>query len=172
MPVLLKGETNSVYSTVDVEALVHEVRERLCLKNRDRFCAPNRRGTPYDCSHRSSVFPRFHKHYSSPDSCSCHGKHRQQRSCNACSCDKKLSAKILDSKHIEDPHVLLEKLLSEQSLIQEAVRRLQSQTSPESTARKFFHFVEDDDSCDQFSNRTPGYSESEDDCVSQHSVDL
>ncbi|BFZ19643.1 hypothetical protein BsWGS_22682 [Bradybaena similaris] len=170
MPVLLKGETNSVFSTADVEALVNEVRERLCLKHRERLCSTSRRSAPYN-HHGSSVFHRLHKQ-PSPESRSCPSKHRHHRPCHACSRDNKIPSTILDSKHLEDPHVLLEKLLSEQSLIQEAVRRLQTQTSAESsTSRKLFHFV-DEDSCDQFSNQTPGFSESEDDCVSQHSVDL
>lgn len=172
MPVLLKAEPNSVFSTVDVEALVNEVRERLCLKHRERMCSSSRRSAPYSLGH--GCYHRLHKH-PSPES-SCHSNHRPHRPCQACSCHHKIPT-ILDSKHLEeDPHVLLEKLLSEQSLIQEAVRRLQTQTresssSSSSTSRKLFHFV-DEDSCDQFSSQTPGFSESEDDCVSQNSIEL
>jgi hypothetical protein len=177
MPVLLKGENTAVYPTVDVETLVNEVRERLCLKNREKFCS-NRRSTPYNfSSHRSSsssMFEKCNRHYSSPESCSYNNKIRPRTSCAMCSREKKISSKMMNSEALEDPHVLLEKLLSEQSLIQEAVRRLQSQTAQEecsTSTRKFFPFV-DEDSCDQFSNQTPVYSESEEDSVSQHSIDI
>lgn len=173
MPVLLKTENTTVYPTVDVEALVNEVRERLCLKSREKLCS-NRRSAPYHRSRHSPVCEHFDcKHYSSPDLNVYSCRHRPQSSCTTYSCGKKLSSKLRDNQTFENPRDLLEKLLSEQSLIQEAVRRLQSQTTRTQTStctsRKFFPFV-DDDSCDRFSNQTPLYSESEDDCFS-NSVD-
>lgn len=171
MPVLLKGSDKSMYPAVDVEALVCEVRERLCLKNREKLC-PSRRSAPYHVNKFVALCEQCsRKHYSSPDSC----VHQAQRQCRQRlnSCVKKHTCKLNDSVSYEDPHLLLEKLIAEQSLIQEAVRRLQTKMSKPSSSEQTedFLFV-DEDSCDQFSNQTPSYSESEDDSVSQHSVDL
>ncbi|CAL1544861.1 unnamed protein product [Lymnaea stagnalis] len=172
MPVLLKGSDKNMFPAVDVETLVIEVRDRLCLKNREKFC-PSRRSAPYHVNKHVAVCEHCsRKHYSSPESCihQRHCKHRPNSLCGACSCAPK-SRKLSDSPDFEDPHILLEKLIAEQSLIQEAVRRLQSQTKTTQQSDKLFQFV-DEDSCDQFSNQTPCYSESEDDSVSQHSVDI
>lgn len=164
MPVLIKSENSTMCPTVDVETLVNEVRERLSLKNREKFSS-NRRA-PYHFHHRSVVTDRQKKHFSSPESCIYKQKHNLVRSWEV-----KPSAKLRDSSGLENPRILLEKLLSEQSLIQEAVRRLQTQAAPNPAGKSFFHFVHDDP-YDQFSNQTSLYSESEDDCVSQNSLDL
>uniref|UniRef100_A0A0B7B8L7 Uncharacterized protein n=1 Tax=Arion vulgaris TaxID=1028688 RepID=A0A0B7B8L7_9EUPU len=158
MPVLLKNENTTVYQAVDVEALVNEVRERLCLKSREKLCS-QQRSAPYRLDRHSSDFQNT-KHYSSPELCVYPCKRRLQ---NSCKCTKSISSNHRNNQTYENPRDLLAKLISEQSLIQEAVRRLQSQTTP--VPRKFFSFVEDD-SCDKFSNQDALYSGSEEDGLS------
>ncbi|BFZ13305.1 hypothetical protein BsWGS_16344 [Bradybaena similaris] len=155
MPVLLKSEDSTVYPNVDVETLVNEVRERLCLKSREKLSS-HQRTVPYHIGRHSSTMVHSGKHYSSPDLSVDGCKQRQHGSFSACAYGKNMSSKLKGRHTFDNPRDLLEKLISEQSLIQEAVRRLQSQSGP--VSRKFFSFV-DEDSCSHLKNEPPIYSE-------------
>lgn len=156
MPVLLKSEDSTVYPSVDVETLVNEVRERLCLKSREKLSS-HQRSVPYHVGRHSSAMVHG-KHYSSPDLSENGCKQRHHGSFSACAYGRNMSSKLKDSHAFDNPRDLLEKLISEQSLIQEAVRRLQSQAGP--VSRKFFSFVdEDSNSCSHLKNEPPIYTE-------------
>ena len=179
MPVFFNGpEYQSAYgpTAVDVETLVTEVKDRLCIKSHERH-SPGSRAMPYQRLSPFSVCHCAKKHTSSPVSV-CQkrlkARHRQTENCIPCTtCKTKPSSS--SRVELEDARTMLEKLLAEQSLIQEAVRRLQTQNlkcvPPSSCSSKKIYPFSSNDSIDTVSRFTP-YSGSEDDSLSQHSVDL
>jgi len=156
MPVLLESGTKNVFSTVDIENLVTDVRERLCLKNPEiiyqyhseygqRFNYNQNSTTGSICHHDNIDKEVVMKgsnliSKSTKSSSDIHSKRLKKRSSylhvpydkqTLLSRDFKgkgqhaKSSSRPKSSNYEDPHLLLQKLISEQSLIQEAVRRLQ-----------------------------------------------
>ncbi|CAG5133629.1 unnamed protein product [Candidula unifasciata] len=126
-------------------------------KSREKLSS-HQRSVPYHVvgRHSSSAIEHKSKHYSSPDLSVDRCKQRQHGSYSACAYGKNMSSKLRGSCTFDNPRDLLEKLISEQSLIQEAVRRLQSQTTTTPVSRKFFSFV-DDESCGPLSTETAMY---------------
>ncbi|KAK3758533.1 hypothetical protein RRG08_058801 [Elysia crispata] len=190
MPVLFKdpeyqpGACGTNRSSVDVERLVTEVKDRLCIRSHERHF-PGNRTMPYQRSDPCALSQCAKRHNSSPVSvCQQRAKNRHRKSnlcisCRSTACSKLLT-KQSPSHIVEDARTMLEKLLAEQSLIQEAVRRLQTQklkclpSTPctSNSSKKVTFSFSRDDSSDTAGGFTPYYSESEDDSLSQHSVDL
>ncbi|RUS76271.1 hypothetical protein EGW08_015964 [Elysia chlorotica] len=194
MPVLFKDHefqgacgTNRSRSTMDVERLVTEVRDRLSIKTHERH-SPSNRVMPYQRSSPCAICHCAKRHNSSPVTIYQHQMKKRDRqsnvNCISCrsgstSCQKSLKNQS-PAQNVEDARAMLEKLLAEQSLIQEAVRRLQTQTlkcfppscsSVSNSSKKMTFPFSSEDSIDTL-GFTPSYSESEDDSLSQHSVDL
>ncbi|PVD20707.1 hypothetical protein C0Q70_18866 [Pomacea canaliculata] len=120
MPVLFgdyKQTDTRAATDYEVDALVEQVRERLCLKSREKVNAV--RQSPY------SQFSSGAVHRRKGVSCVLCTKCRSHRTAptgrdicvySGCAC----------SRDPENPNMLLKKLLAEQRLIQEAVRRIQA----------------------------------------------
>lgn len=190
MPVLFNGaecQGKLRANTADVESLVSGVKDRLCIKARDRHFSGNR-SSPYQRSNtcRYSLCHCDTKHNSSPasvgldlDLCQKRKKcHRQSERCLSCTRGQKMPTQHSSSstRNVEEARTMLEKLLAEQSLIQEAVRRLQTRKlnclqpvlSFGSSQKTSFPFS----NIDNVDPTVQSYSESEDDSLSQHSLDL
>jgi len=149
---------------VDVDNLVTDVRERLCLQTDEKLCS--QLSVPYEFSRRHyhhnhagwdmnvRKWDQFHDDtHTSKEPSSVKNVLKQKKAAHTHLPYERSHCRNQHRKGApqgEDPHLLLKRLVAEQSLIQEAVRRLKSQKSP-------IHPVHDD---------------SEDDSLSQHSVDL
>lgn len=128
MPVLMADSNTTQFrpSERDMDKLVEEVRERLCLKSREKLNAA-RRSMPYSngaARRKGSAFVL------SPENCdssqrSTYGARgsSSKRSCSNClmKCTK---CKCSNSSGISGNPNLLKQLLAEHRLIQEAVRRI------------------------------------------------
>lgn len=159
MPVLLGDFRTTDLRTTEfqVEKLVEEVRERLCLKSREKLNTVRR--SPY-----SPIMPsgKLRRNGASCVLCSkCRALHRTYSSEKYCCCMDS-ACKCMSKSETENPNHLLKKLLAEQRLIQEAVRRIQT----------FHHQYGDstaNDCLDPDCLETSSYS-SERDCSSLDSV--
>lgn len=109
-PNMPSKQTNS--DVLAVEELVHEIRENLRLKAKPAH-QPTRssRPSPYHIPCRS---------WSEPVGCGANGDKRPIKSCK----------KQQDENTIDDPYEFLQTLLKNNSLVKEAVRRLQHGLSP------------------------------------------
>jgi len=164
MPVLLKQDENSQIFKVDVDNLVTDVRDRLCLQTEDKLCSQLR--LPYNSRHHNNShhagrgrgvgkWGQFHDTASSKEPPNFKNVLKQKKAAHMqlpydrsyCRNQHRNGAHHQET----DPHLLLQKLVAEQSLIQEAVRRLKSQKSSIHSAH---------------------HDNSDDDSLSQHSVDL
>ncbi|KAK7113980.1 hypothetical protein V1264_000120 [Littorina saxatilis] len=127
MPVLMENSNSTQFRTSerDVDSLVEEVRERLCLKSRDKLNAA-RRSMPYSCGSTRRKGSAF---VLSPEKCDSSASHRSverergKRVCNSCLM-KCTRCKCSNSLDIRESRNLLKTLLAEHRLIQEAVRRI------------------------------------------------
>ena len=123
MPVLMADTTTKQLRPTgqDVDKLVEEVRERLCLKSREKLHAA-RRAMPY--SRKGSTFAVNGDHFDSSHPYS--HRARNVGSKHLCShCMAKFSlCKCPNPSDSKDSPDLLKQLLAEHRLIQEAVRRI------------------------------------------------
>ncbi|KAL8583324.1 hypothetical protein ACOMHN_057610 [Nucella lapillus] len=123
MPVSM-ADTSSTQlptSTYEMDKLVEEVRERLCLRSREKQNA-SRRSTPY--SRKGCSFVDSPDHGSSPHHYSSHKARDYKRTvCSQCSW-KMSKCKCIGSSDLSETPNLLKQLLAEHRLIQEAVRRI------------------------------------------------
>ena len=129
MPVLMADSTTTQFrpSERDMDKLVEEVRERLCLKSREKLNAA-RRSMPYSgngaARRKGSAFVLSSENCDSAHGSS-HGAQASapKRSCGNCTtkCGK---CKCSDSSNVSGNPNLLKQLLAEHRLIQEAVRRI------------------------------------------------
>nr|ACJ65687.1 glycogen synthase kinase [Haliotis discus discus]WIM66266.1 glycogen synthase kinase [Haliotis discus hannai] len=135
MPVKIEAQNQPEACPViptDIDLLVKQVQERLCLKSREKL--HSYRKTPYTpIGHRASNgYGRISNLCCEKDSSSNSGNfiHHKLKGC----CKSSAVLKTED----DSPHILLQKLLKEQTLIQEAVRRLQLKTTRESENKQTF----------------------------------
>lgn len=122
MPVLM-AETSSAQlppSTYEMDKLVEEVRERLCLRSREKLNAA-RRSTPY--SRKGCSFVDSPDHGVSPHPFSHRARDSKRNVCNRCSW-RVTKCKCARSSDFSETPNLLKQLLAEHRLIQEAVRRI------------------------------------------------
>ncbi|ESO90991.1 hypothetical protein LOTGIDRAFT_233494 [Lottia gigantea] len=118
MPVKIEGDGDCTSPIIpkEIDNLVKGIRDRLCLKSQEKLS--KYRSTPYSII-RSPC--RENGGSGLCQKCSC--KRNNWRSC---------CCKVKEED--ESPHKLLEKLLHEQTLIQEAVRRLTSRMESANSA--------------------------------------
>ncbi|XP_076449673.1 uncharacterized protein LOC143286036 [Babylonia areolata] len=124
MPVLM-AETNTTQpkpSSYEMDKLVEEVRERLCLKSREKLNSV-RRSTPY--SRKGSAFVDSPEHGESPHRFSQRARdvNSRRETCSRCSW-RATKCKCTRSSDLTEAPSLLKQLLAEHRLIQEAVRRI------------------------------------------------
>ncbi|KAK6185196.1 hypothetical protein SNE40_007484 [Patella caerulea] len=120
MPVKIEngGENSSQSIPKEIECLVNEVRERLCLKSQEKL-SKCYRSTPYSLTSPCRSVGNISK--GTCVKCSFGVKRPVlKRRDRLCTCEDK------SQQQQENPRNLLEQLLREQTLIQEAVRRLHS----------------------------------------------
>ncbi|XP_041376693.1 uncharacterized protein LOC121389149 [Gigantopelta aegis] len=105
--------------SADIDNLVKEVQERLCLKKKEKF--GKFRTMPY--STKMSKSSRLTKWRNT--GCKCPSPISRKYKAIQDTHSTKCCGRCLDEN---DPHILLQKLIDEQTLIQEAVKRLGLQT--------------------------------------------